>query len=172
MSFEALADVPSGDGPNNLGGFDLDSVVAEVDEDSNKIILGMKKECTKDQLEFCAGSKYKSGDHTMCKYCVRITDASIVQILECLYVLHTSRILPFFQGLGKKCPYYLDPATNDMTGRVIEDQKTIDYILKLHNEVRSKIALGRCDQPKAGCMWPLVSHNNMWSSFEIVIAAF
>lgn len=59
-----------------------------------------------------------------------------------------------------------------MTGRVIEDQKTIDYILKLHNEVRSKIALGRCDQPKAGCMWPLVSHNNMWSSFEIVIAAF
>lgn len=100
MSFEALADVPSGDGPNNLGGFDLDSVVAEVDEDSNKIILGMKKECTKDQLEFCAGSKYKSGDHTMCKYCVRITDASIVQILECLYVLLVG-FCPFFRVLGK-----------------------------------------------------------------------
>ena len=44
-----------------------------------------------------------------------------------------------------------------MTGRIIDDKKTIDYILKLHNEVRSKIARGRCDQPKAGCMWPLVS---------------
>ena len=44
-----------------------------------------------------------------------------------------------------------------MTGRVIDDQPTIDYILKLHNEVRSKIARGRCDQPKAGCMWPLVN---------------
>ena len=43
-----------------------------------------------------------------------------------------------------------------MTGRLIDDQPTIDYILKLHNEVRSKIARGRCDQPKAGCMWPLV----------------
>ena len=46
-----------------------------------------------------------------------------------------------------------------MTGRVIDDQPTIDYILKLHNEVRSKIARGRCDQPKAGCMWPLVNIN-------------
>ena len=63
----------------------------------------------------------------------------------------------FLQGLGKKCPYYLDPSTNDMTGRVIDDQPTIDYILKLHNEVRSKIGRGRCDQPKAGCMWPLVN---------------
>lgn len=59
--------------------------------------------------------------------------------------------------MGKKCPYYLDPNGNDMTGRLIDDQPTIDYILKLHNEVRSKIARGRCDQPKAGCMWPLVS---------------
>ena len=58
--------------------------------------------------------------------------------------------------MGKKCPYYLDPSGNDMTGRLIDDQPTIDYILKLHNEVRSKIARGRCDQPKAGCMWPLV----------------
>ena len=58
--------------------------------------------------------------------------------------------------MGKKCPYYLDPSGNDMTGRLIDDQPTIDYILKLHNEIRSKIARGRCDQPKAGCMWPLV----------------
>ena len=66
------------------------------------------------------------------------------------------RKCPFnVQGLGKKCPYYLDPSTNDVTGRLIDDQTTIDYILKLHNEVRGKIARGRCDQPKAGCMWPL-----------------
>ena len=48
-----------------------------------------------------------------------------------------------------------------MTGRVIDDQPTIDYILKLHNEVRSKIGRGRCDQPKAGCMWPLVNFKNL-----------
>ena len=30
----------------------------------------MKKECSRDQLDYCAGNKYKSGDHTMCKYCV------------------------------------------------------------------------------------------------------
>ena len=49
-----------------------------------------------------------------------------------------------------------------MTGRVIDDQPTIDYILKLHNEVRSKIGRGRCDQPKAGCMWPLVNLKNIF----------
>ena len=75
------------------------------------------------------------------------------QIVKWNYIL----IYLFLQGLGPKCPYYLDPSTNDMTGRIIEDQSTIDYILKLHNEVRSKIARGRCDQPKAGCMGPLVS---------------
>jgi len=35
-------------------------------------------------------------------------------------------------------------------------QPTIDYILQLHNEIRSKIAQGRCQQPKAGCMKTLV----------------
>ena len=74
-----------------------------------------------------------------------------------LYWAYIGTIFCFLQGLGKKCPYYLDPSTNDMTGRVIDDQPTIDYILKLHNEVRSKIGRGRCDQPKAGCMWPLVN---------------
>ena len=61
------------------------------------------------------------------------------------------------QGLGDKCPYYLGPSSNDVTGREITDEDTIEYILELHNEVRSKIARGWCDQPKAGCMGPLVS---------------
>ena len=52
---------------------------------------------------------------------------------------------------------FLDGAKNDLTGRKIQDNLTINYILKLHNEVRSKIALGRCEQPIAGCMKPLVS---------------
>ena len=59
--------------------------------------------------------------------------------------------------MGPKCPYYLDPSRNDVTGREIKDKATIEYIVKLHNEVRSKIARGWCDQPKAGCMGPVVS---------------
>ena len=41
------------------------------------------------------------------------------------------------------------------TGRLIQDPQTINYILELHNEVRSKVARGRCGQPIAGCMRPL-----------------
>ena len=52
---------------------------------------------------------------------------------------------------------YLDGTKNELTGRKIVDREQIDYILKLHNEIRSKIARGRCDQPIAGCMKPLVS---------------
>ena len=52
---------------------------------------------------------------------------------------------------------YLDGVKNELTGRIITDTLTINYILKLHNEIRSKIARGRCDQPIAGCMKPLVS---------------
>jgi hypothetical protein len=72
------------------------------------------------------------------------------------------------QGLGDKCPYYLDPTRNDVTGREIKDKPTIDYIVKLHNEVRSKIARGWCDQPKAGCMGPVVSNklNQNYSFFH------
>jgi hypothetical protein len=61
-----------------------------------------------------------------------------------------------FKGLGPNCPYYLDPSKNEMTGRRIEDPSVIENNLTLHNEVRSKIAKGRCQQPKAGCMRPLV----------------
>ncbi len=61
------------------------------------------------------------------------------------------------QGLGSQCPYYLDPSRNSVTGRGITDEGTIAHLLRLHNEVRSKIARGWCDQPKAGCMGPLVS---------------
>ena len=44
---------------------------------------------------------------------------------------------------------------NPVTGRVIRDPETIETILRLHNEIRSKIARGRCGQPIAGCMRPL-----------------
>jgi hypothetical protein len=40
------------------------------------------------------------------------------------------------KGIGPKCPYYLDPSKNEMTGRKIEDPEVIEYILTLHNEVR------------------------------------
>ena len=49
----------------------FEAVVAEVEsEDDNKFIFQLKKECSQDQLDYCAGAKHKSGDHTMCKYCV------------------------------------------------------------------------------------------------------
>ena len=51
---------------------------------------------------------------------------------------------------------YVGGTKNELTGRQVEDDQTIQYILKLHNEIRSKIAKGRCDQPIAGCMKPLV----------------
>ena len=53
---------------------------------------------------------------------------------------------------------YLDGSKNELTGRQVLDDQVITYILKLHNEIRSKIARGRCDQPIAGCMKPLVSY--------------
>jgi len=68
------------------------------------------------------------------------------------------------KGIGPKCPNALDPLRNALTGRVIEDPEVIDRILELHNEVRSKIARGWCDQPKAGCMGPLVKRTlRLWA---------
>ncbi len=46
------------------------AVVAEVDEDLNPFISQAKRACSKDQVDYCAGSAYKSATHTMCKYCV------------------------------------------------------------------------------------------------------
>ena len=68
VSFDSLSDLPQE--PESLfpGGFE--AVVEEVDEDDNPLIFAMKRECSQNQLDYCAGSKYKSGDHTMCKYCV------------------------------------------------------------------------------------------------------
>ena len=81
ISFQGIEDVTPG--INNLLefpqeeesalssiGLDFEPILAEIDEDTNKFIFGMKKECSRDQLDYCAGNKYKSGDHTMCKYCV------------------------------------------------------------------------------------------------------
>ena len=88
------------------------------------------------------------------------------------------------ENIPCRCPYFIDPASNDLTGRVIEDNQVKELIVQLHNEVsfvtsvfgdndyndaayddgllkmlqvRSKIARGACDQPKAGCMGPVVS---------------
>ena len=70
MSFASLAqDLP--DDPL------FEPVVAEVDEDDNPLISTMKRECSKDQLEYCAGKPYKSGEHTMCRYCVSNFAANI-----------------------------------------------------------------------------------------------
>ena len=63
-----LVELPE-ESPSSIG-LDFEPVLAEIDEDTNKLIYGMKRECSRDQLDYCAGSKYKSGDHTMCKYCV------------------------------------------------------------------------------------------------------
>ena len=62
------------------------------------------------------------------------------------------------QGIGRQCPMYVGGTKNELTGRQVVDEQTIQYILKLHNEIRSKIAKGRCDQPIAGCMKPLVRY--------------
>ena len=68
MSFDSLSELPQE--PESLfpGGFE--PVVEELDEDDNPLIFSMKRECSQDQLDYCAGTKYKSGDHTMCKFCV------------------------------------------------------------------------------------------------------
>ena len=87
------------------------------------------------------------------------------------------------QGIGAACPINIDSANNDLTGRDIKSNEVKELIVQLHNEVRkwlsnsmklvvifpqhflsdknsqvrSKIARGACDQPKAGCMGPVVS---------------
>ena len=64
-----LVDLPQ-EAPISPSGLQFEPILAEIDEDTNKFIFGMKRECSRDQLDYCAGSKYKSGAHTMCKYCV------------------------------------------------------------------------------------------------------
>ena len=38
-----------------------------------------------------------------------------------------------------RCPYFIDPANNDLTGRVIEETQVKELIVQLHNEVRFHI---------------------------------
>jgi hypothetical protein len=47
------------------------------------------------------------------------------------------------QGLGEKCPYYLDPTKNDLTGRRITRSQVKELIVQLHNEV----SLGAVSSP-------------------------
>ena len=42
----------------------------------------------------------------------------------------------FLQGLGSSCPYFIDAANNDLTGRVIQSNQVKELIVQLHNEVR------------------------------------
>jgi len=110
---------------------DLDGAQAVVAETDNYLIDESEASCEQDQLEYCDREQredWLGGEHTMCKFC----------------------------GLGDKCPYFIDPANNELTGRVIEENQVKELIVQLHNEVRSKIARGACDQPKAGCMGPVV----------------
>ena len=76
VSFDSLSDLPQE--PESLfpGGFE--AVVEEVDEDDNPLIFSMKRECSQNQLDYCAGAKYKSGDHTMCKFCVSTHDTTFI----------------------------------------------------------------------------------------------
>ena len=73
-----------------------------------------------------------------------------------IYVEKSGNNYYHLQGIGRQCPMYVGGTKNELTGRQVVDEQTIQYILKLHNEIRSKIAKGRCDQPIAGCMKPLV----------------
>ena len=44
-----------------------------------------------------------------------------------------------FQGIGSACPYHIDSANNDLTGRVIKSNEVKELIVQLHNEVRDSI---------------------------------
>ncbi|TRY77379.1 hypothetical protein TCAL_07913, partial [Tigriopus californicus] len=41
----------------------------EQDEDDNTFIKDMKDQCGEDAFVYCAGEKYKSINHTMCRFC-------------------------------------------------------------------------------------------------------
>ena len=45
-----------------------------------------------------------------------------------------------FQGIGSACPYHIDSANNDLTGRVIKSNEVKELIVQLHNEVRQSRA--------------------------------
>ena len=43
---------------------------------------------------------------------------------------------PDDDNASPRCPYFIDPANNDLTGRVIEETQVKELIVQLHNEVR------------------------------------
>ena len=43
---------------------------------------------------------------------------------------------PDDDNASPRCPYFIDPANNDLTGRVIEESQVKELIVQLHNEVR------------------------------------
>jgi hypothetical protein len=65
----ALSELPP-ESEADSGKPQFEAVVADMDEDSNVFIKAMKAACTKDQLDYCTGAKWKSVNHTMCQYCV------------------------------------------------------------------------------------------------------
>ena len=74
---DGLIDVPEGDPPQTGegsfvvdGGLIFEAVTDEIDENDNPLILESKVECEADQKDYCYGDDYKSGAHTMCKFCV------------------------------------------------------------------------------------------------------
>jgi hypothetical protein len=70
ISLSGLSSLPT-ESEFGGGGLEISAVVEDVDEDSNPLIFKMKNACSKDQLDYCVGTNWKSKDHTMCKFCVR-----------------------------------------------------------------------------------------------------
>ena len=61
-----------------------------------------------------------------------------------LISLHVRCYYVVLQGVGSACPYYIDPANNDLTGRVITSNEVKELIVQLHNEVRLSMQLTDC----------------------------
>ena len=47
------------------------------------------------------------------------------------------------EDASQRCPYFIDPANNDLTGRVIEENQVKELIVQLHNEVTFVLSLPR-----------------------------
>ena len=93
----------SPDNPISDGDLETLAVVAEVDEDSNQFISQSKKICSKDQLDYCAGSSYKGASHTMCKYCVSNLEATYVGCLSNMSKLISLKVVICVNYLVVRC---------------------------------------------------------------------
>ena len=104
--------------------------------------------CDREQREDWLGT-----EHTMCKFCglgdkyiIIITIVSMIMLI----MIHDHNHDDDHDGDREddhdvdcdadddgspRCPYFIDPANNDLTGRVIEETHVKELIVQLHNEV-------------------------------------